>query len=160
VVVYDPGDGREIDRLDGDLPAGERAPDSRAPSAAIDDLIRARRVRADGSRLEVTASDGRVVLRVRDPQGEARELLRADGPRDYGYPQVQWSPDGRWVLVLDSRERLIVVSEDAGVAPRALAEDAASPAWFIPGRSAYSVELPALAGRAGGGGSAGGADRP
>jgi hypothetical protein len=83
----------------------------------------------DGQRLETDGFDGRARVVLRGADGERTTLLEVRGPRDYGFWEAQWSPDGKWVLVVDSVERLLVVPADGGGDARILAEDASAPHW-------------------------------
>lgn len=111
-----------------------------------------RLVREDGSRLVVDPSrDGIVTLRVRAPDGAGTELMRLQGPADYGLVSAQWSPDGQWVLGVDTRGRLFVLDADGDIGPRLLAELGGwearwvLPAWSIDEVAAQRVDLGVLA---------------
>lgn len=78
---------------------------------------------------------------VLPPGGGPVEIVSAEGPRDYSFFSALWSPDGRWVLIMDSSSRLLVVSADGSQGPYVLAERANSPAWFVPGRSEFTVDV-------------------
>jgi hypothetical protein len=144
IVVYDPRSGTEVERIEV-FPRhrGVERTDVVGAFAEID-----RTVRTDGARLRVEdPREGRAVLLVRDPDGGERELLTLDGPRDYRLSSAQWSPDGQWILVADSRGRLIVLDSE-GERPRLLAHDGEqrqwwipSPTWFVPGDATYTVDL-------------------
>lgn len=86
------------------------------------------RERDDGTRATLTGPDGTPRLTVVPPDGPERVVLEVDGPRNYAFVDVLWSPDGRWLLVTDSASRLLVVDAETGGA-RLLAEDANAPAW-------------------------------
>ena len=111
-----------------------------------------RLVREDGSRLVVDPSrDGTVTLRVRAPDGAGTELVRLQGPADYGLISAQWSPDGQWVLGVDTRGRLFVLAADGDPGPRLLAELGGwearwvLPAWSIDDVAAQRIDLGVLA---------------
>jgi hypothetical protein len=131
VVLLDPETGDELDRLRWRDPDGE----------GIWAWQRARR--EDGARLLYEQRlGGEVVIRIRQPDGELRELLRLEGPADYAIVDAQWSPDGEWILATDSRGRLIVLAAAGEPAPRLLAESEGFPtaAWTIEGDSTYTVD--------------------
>lgn len=131
VVVLDADDGRVLERISTDSP-----PDPFA-------LHRDRQV-WEGQRLEVDDDGaGHPVVRVH-ADGGSRLLIAAEGPRDYRFESAQWSPDGDWALVLDSRGRLLVVGADATPGPRMLADAEepgyTAPAWHIPGNDTFTVD--------------------
>ncbi len=117
-VFIDPGTGRIVRRETLD----EHAPPSSPGQEA------GHWVRVDGARIVTTHEGGRARLDVVAPDGRATQLLSVEGPRDYAFYDALWSPDGRYVLLSDSRERLIVVDPDGGSA-RLLATEAYGPAW-------------------------------
>lgn len=135
VRVLDPASGVEVDQR----VLGE--PDVRWDAD--------RQVRSDGARLLVPANrDGTVDLRVRADDGTTTTLLHLDGPRDYGIVSAQWSPDGAWVLGLDTRGRLFVLGADGDPAPRLVADVGergagwtVAPAWWMEGEFAQRVDL-------------------
>jgi hypothetical protein len=144
IVAYDPQTGREVERIVVDEP-----PSNRPPRIVEPNLTRPeeRMTRADGARLEIAhRPEGETAVRLRDAEGQRRDLLAAEGPRNYEFVSAQWSPDGEWVLVADSRGRLIVV-DAGGETPRLLVERngrdwwTTSAAWFIPGEETYTVDL-------------------
>lgn len=107
--------------------------------------------RADGARLLASGMrEGRAVLEVRDADGATRELLRVEGPRDYGIVSAQWSPDGEWVLAADTRGRLFVVAADGEPGPRLVADIGGRaapwvlPAWWMEGLDGQAVDLATL----------------
>ena len=63
-----------------------------------------------------------------EPDGSERRLVSVEGPSGYAFTCAQFSPDGRWVLVGDDTERLLIVNADAGGA-RVLATEATHAAW-------------------------------
>lgn len=135
VRVLDPVSGVEVDQRILDEPDARWETD--------------RQVRADGARLLVPADrDGSVDLRVGADDGTTTTLLHLDGPRDYGLVSVQWSPDGAWVLGLDTRGRLFVLGADGDPAPRLVADVGGgdvgwtvAPAWWMEGEAAQRVDL-------------------
>lgn len=77
--------------------------------------------------LRTRSRDGNVELRVR--RGNEDEVIAsANGPRNYHWWSAAWSPDGRYALVTDSAQRLLVVRVADGLV-RLLAEDAGEGVW-------------------------------
>lgn len=137
LTVIDPSTGDEVDHVA--LPGETRSwfPD--------------RSDRADRGRLLVpVARDGVALIRVRDPEGATRELLRLEGPRDYSFVSAQWSPDGQWILGADTRGRLFVLAADGDPGPRLVAETdgrdtpQVAPAWWMDRQDQQLVDLKAL----------------
>ncbi len=130
VVVIDPESGRELDRF-----ATRRGPEE------YKEYLPDRAQRADDAQLVTRSPErGEVVLEVRRSSGDFQELLRAKGPLDYDFLDLQFSPDGEWVLARDSEERLIVLGASGSPGPRVLVEEVVSAAWFIPGNDTYTVD--------------------
>lgn len=132
VVVIDPETGatlfrREAAGLESRLYSGREA------------RIR----RADGARVETVEEDGFDIVRIRQTGENPRDLIRVTGPGSYSFWDVQWSPDGAWVLAVDSLNRMIVVAADGSVGPYLLADDVNEPAWYIDGETRYTVEITA-----------------
>lgn len=96
----------------------------------------------DGSELDARSDDGHAELLVIGPDGGERVLLSLDGPRDYRVRPAGWSPDGRFVLVIDSAGRLLVVSAAGDPQPRLVADDVSEAAWYLPGSDFGTVTLP------------------
>jgi WD40 repeat protein len=84
--------------------------------------------RSDGTRAVVDHTEGEVTLSLVSPSGRPETLLVAHGPRYYTFSDVRWSPDGNWLLVTDSEERLLVVNSASGNT-RVLHRRGQSPAW-------------------------------
>ena len=138
VVVVDPATGEERDRVET----------TRSIGWAAD-----RRVREDGARIVVSApAEGEATLVVRHQDGTTTDVAPLTGPRDYDVVSAQWSPDGAWILAMDSRGRLFVVAEDGEPGPRLVAETggrdglAVLPAWAIDGQPAQRVDVAELVG--------------
>ncbi|HEX9259514.1 MAG TPA: hypothetical protein VF855_08240 [Acidimicrobiales bacterium] len=65
--------------------------------------------------------------------GDASSVVLDAGPRDdYLFHRVQWSPDGRWLLVTDSRNRAVLVSAMGEPTPRVVATGAWDSQWVQP----------------------------
>lgn len=137
VTILDPATGRAIDQVDVAADpvgwTGDRAE------------------RPDGARLLAsTPSDSTAVLRVRWADGTSEEILRLTGPRDYGVLMPQWSPDGAWILAMDTRGRVFVVAPDGDAGPRLVAETGGRdapvvpPAWWVDGVATQTVDLEQL----------------
>ena len=115
--------GRIVERRR--IPPGEELSPRPEPGARDD-------IRADGAYVATTGSwgadDDTAAVVLVEPDGSERPLVEVDGAGRYAFFVATFSPDGRWVLVTDSAERVLVVDADAGGA-RVLATDAANPAW-------------------------------
>jgi hypothetical protein len=140
-VLIDPATGNEVDRVpidDIDRPGTQPLP---YPPEARQD-------RADGGTLRINGPRGGAsAVTVRLPGGEDRTIVSVkDGPTDYWFVQAQWSPDGEWVLVSDSAGRLLIVADtgdpEARVLVEGLQEWGPQAAWYIPGDSTYTVNIP------------------
>ena len=99
--------------------------------------------REDGAVL--ITDDGReaTTVKVRVPNEVPTTILSADGPHDYSFDVATWSPDGQWVLVVDSEGRILVVGESGLPTARLLVDGASrwmNASWYIPGYP--GVELP------------------
>lgn len=116
-VVVDPESGEIVER--GVVDPGEPPDDGDREE---------RWRREDGVRLDVVRDQSRARLQRIEPDGSTRTLIDVDAAGRYGFSHPQWSPDGRWALVVDSAQRLIVV-DAAGEQAWLLAEDAREPAW-------------------------------
>jgi len=83
---------------------------------------------------------------VSSPGEQAQTVLRLEGPRDYEFVESQWSPDGEWILAVDSRGRLIIVGAGGTPEARMLVETdgdawlATRVAWWIPNDATYTVD--------------------
>ncbi|MFP5307950.1 MAG: hypothetical protein ACLGIR_00020 [Actinomycetes bacterium] len=87
----------------------------------------------DGATLLVDREDGEPVVQIR-AAGETTTLLRLDGPNSYRFDDARWSPDGEWVLVVDSLRRALVLPADGDAAPRVWVEDVGWELdWWQPG---------------------------
>lgn len=85
--------------------------------------------RADGTVVVADSDEGRAELALIEPDGTRKTLLSVTGPRHYGFPDVSWSPDDEWVLVVDTAQRLLIVDPRDG-RTRVLATDAEQAAWY------------------------------
>ena len=138
-LLIDPDSGTEVDRI----PQGNQ-PDPTVPLPYPSDT---RSERPDGARVRIEGSrDGAtsVIVRV---DGSDQTILSVEGaPADYGFVEAQWSPDGAWVLVSDTSGRLLVVGANGSPGARVLVEGlrqyGAQAAWYIPGNTTYTVEIP------------------
>ena len=99
--------------------------------------------RDDGAVLITDDGRGAATVKVRVPNEAPTTILSADGPQDYSFDVATWSPDGQWVLVVDSEGRILVVGESGVPQARLLVEGAArwmNGSWYIPGYP--GVEFP------------------
>ncbi|MGH8886262.1 MAG: TolB family protein [Egibacteraceae bacterium] len=87
--------------------------------------------RGDGTRAVIDDTEGKATLSLVAPSGRPRPLLVAHGPRNYAFLDARWSPDGSWLLVTDSKERVLVVDSATGTA-RVLVSHGQSPTWSPP----------------------------
>lgn len=96
--------------------------------------------RDDGTRVRVDSPlGGTARVRLVSPDGTALTALEVTGPLDYVFEGAAWSPDGSWILLLDNRQRLLVMPS-VGTSPPVvvlqLGRDQwlmAPPAWTQPG---------------------------
>jgi len=138
-VLIDPATGSEVDRVR--IGTGSDG----GPEPYRYDL---RRQRPDGAVVFTDwKGDGAATVRVRFADGTERTILSiADAPRDYNFPDAQWSPDGSRLLISDSAGRLIIANVEGEANPRVVAHDqetwANNAAWYIPGYDTYTVEIP------------------
>lgn len=106
--------------------------------AVYDQRIR----RDDGAVLRAEGGNGLGFIDVVRTGVPTVRVLEVEGPSSYGIWEVQWSPDGAWILGVDSSNRMFLLSADGTAGPFLVVEDAAGPAWFIPGNPAHTVDLP------------------
>ena len=102
-----------------------------------------RQTRQDGARVRVDGGGTTVVLT--SPDGSATDLFGSDtAPSNYRYNEAQWSPDGEYVVVVDSEGRIILASASGDPRPRVVAETGHEyvviMAWYVPGNAAYTVD--------------------
>ena len=138
-LLIDPTTGTEVDRIPQDNQPGEPVP-LPYPSTVRQERPDGARVRTDGGR----GGDASVVVRI---NGEDQTILSVENaPSDYSFIDVQWSPDGAWVLVSDTAGRLLIVGADGNPGARVLIDGlqpyGAQAAWYIPGNTTYTVEIP------------------
>jgi hypothetical protein len=139
LLIIDPQTGAEVDEI---------RLDSRVPGSWPPDRTR----RDDGAMLRTGSRDeGVAELRISVPGSTADSILRLEGPRDYEFMEAQFSPDGSWVLAVDSRGRLLIVGADGAPEARLLAQSDDDPwlatrvAWWIPDDATYTVDPADLA---------------
>ncbi|MCZ6567764.1 MAG: hypothetical protein O6923_05645 [Actinobacteria bacterium] len=102
-----------------------------------------RQTRRDGTRVRVEDAGTTVV--VVSPDGSTRDLFGTDdAPSNYRFNEAQWSPDGKYVLVVDTEGRIIVVAVSGDPRPRVVAETGHEYdvilAWYVPGNATYTVD--------------------
>jgi hypothetical protein len=135
VLVFDPETGRLVDRIEAEAPLLEAGDPAGGP-------------RADGARILVNRSGRTATLGIAPVAASPREIARVTGPPGYGFADPRWSPDGEWILVRDTNERLLVVRAREGSSLRVLADRAwAGYAWHMPGLPG-DVDLDSLRGKA------------
>ena len=90
----------------------------------------------DGLTVEVDGTRGDPHLIIFGKDKTERIVLSEEGPGDYWYDWATWSPDGNWILLNDSEDRLIIVSPTGDPNPRILTDDIDTwmgASWFIEG---------------------------
>jgi hypothetical protein len=123
-LLVDPVSGGVVDTV----PAGVGDPGSL--------VIETETTRADGAEVFTDDTKGTATVKVRVPNQETQVVLAAEGPHDYRFDVATWSPDGRWVLVVDSEGRLLIVGATGEPTARVLVTGASrwmTAAWYIPG---------------------------
>lgn len=144
VLVFDPDTRRVLERIEAEAPLLDHADPAGGP-------------RADGARILVNRSGRTATLGIAPVAASPIEIARVTGPPGYGFSDPRWSPDGEWILVRDSNERLLVVQARVGTPLRVLADRVwAGYAWHVPGLPA-DVDLDSLRAAAARGRSTGGA---
>lgn len=81
-----------------------------------------------GDELRARSHEGRATL-IYDDDSQSRTLIEVDGPRNYGFWRHGVTPDGGWAWVVDSEDRLLVVSIDGSSGPWLVAEGIGDVAW-------------------------------
>lgn len=125
--VYDPADGRVVSQgapSDPEPPGPPRHGPGPIPVAEHQD----RAVSPHGDRAVPVSEDGRVRLYLERDGGSRTLVAEVRGPRHYGWWDVAWSPDGRYLVVHDSAQRLLIVDARDG-AVRLLARPAGQATW-------------------------------
>lgn len=116
-----------VDPATGDVVAREEPP-MEEPEPPRGLPVGDRAERSDGTSLVIAGRERRAeVLRV-EPDGSRTVLLEWSGYGSFRWQTVGWSPHGRWAVVSDSEDRVLVVDPDDGDA-RLLVDDASDPAW-------------------------------
>jgi hypothetical protein len=129
-LLLDPMSGQVVDTVDTD---------SKSPEPLVTE---SQTTRSDGAVLITENSRGVATVEIRAPNEPARVLITANGPRDYRFDVATWSPDGAWVLVVDSEGRLLIVNASGDPTPKVLVTNAArwvAAAWYIPGYEGFDV---------------------
>lgn len=88
----------------------------------------------DGRTARVDSRGGEVRVTVTDPAGRVEVLWASEAPQTYRMDGIRWSPDGEWLLLRDSLDRLLVLDAAGGSAPRVWVEEIEwEYAWYIRG---------------------------
>lgn len=74
----------------------------------------------------IDSVDGQLEISLVTDEGE-RFLARLDEPRGYDLRHGSWSPDQRWLLLLDSEDRVLAVSRDGDIVQ--VGEEIDQPLW-------------------------------
>ncbi|CAN5481582.1 hypothetical protein BH23ACT9_BH23ACT9_02430 [soil metagenome] len=82
----------------------------------------------DGDVLLIGEEDDRVWLDARRADGRTDRLLELEGPASYTLYDAGWTADGRWAVVQDSQQRLLVVDAEGTAPARVWATDVSSTA--------------------------------
>lgn len=122
-LVLDPETGDVMDRRllppdDGAEPAGV----GNSPAWERD----------DGSRLVTGGTDREAWVELVRSDGEASRLLQVEGPRHYRFDDATFSPDGEWVLITDSEERLLIAPTGGGPTRLLTQDGGTEPVWWQP----------------------------
>lgn len=81
--------------------------------------------------LVVDETDGRLALTLLTADGDERVLARLDTVRGYRLePTRAWSPDGGWVLLTDSEDRLLALGREDGTLVQLASEVTDQPVWL------------------------------
>jgi len=89
----------------------------------------------DGSTVFPDNARGTAQIRVAPTVGPIQTVLTVKGPRDYGFGTTIWSPDGQWILAIDSEGTILVLGADGEPGPAILASGGSSwmgVAWYQP----------------------------
>lgn len=140
MVVWDK-DHEEIAVIDPDTGVTLFTREASAYRSLLATARDARSRRADGAHLESNNGDGIATVTIRQTGQDPIEVIRVDGPSSYGFFDLQWSPDGEWVMAVDTMNRLVVVSADGAMGPYLVGDDISEPAWHIAGESSYTIEI-------------------
>lgn len=103
-----------IDVRTGEVTSVRPATRADEPRPLPDGLVE----RADGTRVSTTARGTTATVELRDPHGRTRTVLELEGPTGYRLDDARWTADGRWIVVRDSAERVLVLAADGDPAPR------------------------------------------
>lgn len=71
-----------------------------------------------------------LVVAVAEPGGDIHDLAEVRADEDYHLRDPAWSPDGRWLVLVDSSDRLLLVDAEGDAPVRVLAEDVSHPVWI------------------------------
>ncbi len=134
-VQVDADTGKEV----SSVPAADLSKADRRRTNDVLDSWYGKKKRADGAVLRMP--NYRVIVRF--PEGEKQTILKLDDDvsSTYSFFDMQWAPDGEWVLLSDSEGRLLIVAADGDPSARILAGKGSgyTAAWHIPGNPTYTV---------------------
>lgn len=130
-VDLDPVSGAGTVVASAEAAPGPEVPPSvfEVPRDAVASTTATSAVRPDGRYAHATSDRrGRVVVEVVSDTTRVR-ALDVVGPADHAIWELVWSPDGAWLLAVDSERRLLLLDADGGTPARLVATDARAPAW-------------------------------
>lgn len=81
----------------------------------------------NGERVDSSSSRGRLRVRLTDAAG-TRELLSVAAPYTYTFGDPVWSPDGKWFVVKDDLDQIVLITVNDPSQTRVLVKDAYGPA--------------------------------
>jgi len=140
-VLIDPATGEIVERIDTDV-NGPEPLFERPDLARFDDSTL---IVGSAPMLTRDRTDNGAVIWISRQGAPRTVLLEVDGPRNYRFRTAIWSPDGNWVLVSDSLDRLLIVRATGDPTPRILVEDVQPwnrSAWYIPGFTEGTLDIP------------------
>ena len=111
--IFDVASGRVQD-----VPLDQIPPPQQPPTVVIGPV---------GERVTSRSKHGQLTLTISDQAG-TRELLTVGAPDTYTFGQPTWSPDGKWFIVKDDLDRLLLVTTGDPSLTRVLVDSGHTPA--------------------------------
>ena len=106
-----------------DVETAEVTVDAQVATETLQPEPLAQATSADGHEARTGAGAGSVWVDVVAPDGAVTRVVEFDAPDGYDLYDARWSADGRWVAVLDSAQRVLVVDAAGRVPVRLWASD-------------------------------------